>query len=65
MCCLGYEDETYSYYKDNFPKIGEMVEVNGIKGRVSELNILAGNYKIKVSDTEEITAEVDLDGSNK
>ncbi len=65
LCCLGYEDETYSYYKNKFPKIGEMVEVDGIKGRVSELNVLAGNYKVKVSDTEEISVEVDLDGSSK
>lgn len=65
LCCLGYEDENYSYYKKKFPKIGEMVEINGTKGRVSELNVLAGNYKVKVSDAEEIVVEVDLDGSNK
>ena len=65
LCCLGYEDEVYSHYKKKFPKIGEAIEVNGVKGRVSELNVLAGNYKVKVSDTEEVTIEVDLDGSSK
>lgn len=65
LCCFGYEDEVYSYYKKKFPKIGEAVEINGLKGRVSELNVLAGNYKVKVSDTEEITVEVELDGSSK
>lgn len=65
LCCLGYEDEIYSNYKKKFPKIGEAVNINGIKGRVSELNILAGNYKVKVSDTEEVTIEVDINGSSK
>ena len=65
LCCLGYEDDVYNYYKKKFPKIGEAVTVNGQKGRVSEINVLSGNYKLKISDTEEIIVEVDLDGSNK
>ena len=65
LCCLGYEDEVYNHYKKKFPKIGEAVEINGVKGRVSELNVLAGNYKVKISDTEEVTIEVDLNESSK
>ena len=46
------------------PKLGESVEVDGKKGRVCELNVLSGNYKVKVSDNEEIIVSVDIDGNN-
>lgn len=64
LCCLGYEDETYTKYKKYFPKLGESVEVDGKKGRVCELNVLSGNYKVKISDNEEIIVPVDIDGNN-
>lgn len=64
LCCLGYEDETYTEYKKHFPKLGESVEVDGKNGRVCELNVLSGNYKVKVSDNEEIIVSVDIDGNN-
>ena len=64
FCCIGYEDETYTEYKKHFPKLGESVEVDGKKGRVCELNVLSGNYKVKVSDNEEIMVSVDIDGNN-
>ena len=51
-------------YKKHFPKLGESVEVDGKKGRVCELNVLSGNYKVKVSDNEEIIVSVDIDGNN-
>lgn len=64
LCCLGYEDDVYTEYKKNFPKLGELVNVGDKKGRVSELNVLSGNYKVKTSDDEEIIVMVDQDGSN-
>ena len=64
LCCLGYEDEVYTEYKKNFPKIGEYIDLGDKKGRVSELNVLNGNYKIKISDNEEILVKVSKDGSN-
>lgn len=64
LCCLGYEDEVYTEYKKGFPKIGEFVEVGDKKGRVTELNVLNGNYKVKISDNEEIIVTVDKNGSN-
>lgn len=65
LCCLGYEDDTYTYYKKDFPKVGQYVEKDGKKGRVSELNVLKGTYKLKLSDTEEIEVAVSENGSNK
>lgn len=64
LCCLGYEDENYTHYKQFFPKLGEFVEVGDKKGRVSEINILSGNYKVKINDEEEIVVMVDINGSN-
>ena len=64
LCCLGYEDAVYVEYKKNLPKVGEFVEVDGRKGRVSELNILNKSYKVKTSEDEEFEVVVQKDGSN-
>lgn len=58
LCCLGYEDGTYTEYKKDLPKHGEMIKYEGKVGRVSELNILKRSYKIKTEENEEI--EVNL-----
>lgn len=63
LCCLGYEDDIYTEYKKDFPKLGEMVKVDGKKGRVSELNVLNGNYKVKLIENDEVIM-VDNNGSN-
>lgn len=65
LCCLGYEDDTYSEYKKDMPKMGEFVTYNGKKGRVTELSILKRSYKFKTEDSEEIEVMVDDDESNK
>lgn len=65
LCCLGYEDDTYTYYKKNLPKIGQYVQLEDKSGRVSEINALAGSYKIKTNDDEEIEIMVSKNGSNK
>ena len=54
LCCLGYEDNVYSEYKKLLPKMGEMIEKDGKKGRVIEINILKKSYKIKTEEDEEI-----------
>lgn len=54
LCCLGYEDNVYSEYKKLLPKMGEMVEKDGKRGRVIEINILKKSYKIKTEEDEEI-----------
>ncbi len=64
FCCLGYEDETYSKYRKELPKIGEMVTYGDKSGRVCELDVLKRTYKIKISDNEIITVEK-KDESNK
>ncbi len=65
LCCLGYEDNVYSEYKKDLPKIGELVTYEGKTGRVSELNILKKSYKLKTDNAEEIEVMVERNGSNK
>lgn len=58
LCCLGYEDSTYTEYKKDLPKLGETINYEGKVGRVSEVNVLKKSYKIKTEENEEI--EVNL-----
>lgn len=65
LCCLGYEDYTYTEYKKELPKIGQFVEKDGIKGRVTELDVLNKMYKILDEDENEHVIVVDENGSSK
>lgn len=58
LCCLGYEDSTYTEYKKDLPKLGEMINHEGKTGRVSELNVLKRTYKIKTEENEEIEVKL-------
>lgn len=40
LCCLKYEDEQYREMKKDFPKLGQIFEYNGTKGKVTSVNIL-------------------------
>ena len=65
LCCLGYEDDVYSEYKKELPKIGQTVTHNGKTGKVFELNILKRSYKVKTPDSEEFEVCIGNNGSNK
>ena len=57
-CCLSYEDEVYTKLKKNLPEIGEIVNKNGVKGKVISLDILKNKYRIETEDK----GIVDLNG---
>lgn len=61
LCCLGYEDEMYSYYKKNLPKIGQLVKTKEYTGRVKELSPLTNKFKIKTDDD----MLIEIDGNEK
>lgn len=65
LCCLGYEDEVYTHFKKNLPKMGENVSINGISGRVCELNPLEKKFKIKLENEEIVEIDGKDYGSNK
>ena len=62
LCCLDYEDEIYLEEKKKYPSLGQIIDKNGMKGKVVSVDIFRKSYKIENSD-KEIT-EIFLDESN-
>ncbi len=50
LCCLKYEDSQYSEMKKGVPKIGQTVEVSGVKGKISSINLLANTMILEQSN---------------
>ena len=46
LCCLKYEDETYSIEKQRFPKIGSRVRFEDKIVKVEGLNVISDLVKI-------------------
>ncbi len=66
LCCLKYEDKQYTEMKKGVPKIGQMVEISGVKGKVSSVNLLTN--KIMLEQANKTFIEVPLEfkhGSSK
>lgn len=51
LCCIKYEDDTYTELKENMPDIGDNVKTETGDGTVIDLNILS--QKIKIQYTED------------
>ena len=62
LCCLEYEDDTYSEEKKNYPSIGQIIEKDGKKGKVISVDIFRHSYKIETKDKDII--EIFQDESN-
>lgn len=58
LCCLAYEDDVYSEYSKNLPKVGQKRKYKGKEGIVSSVDILNKKYTI-VIDEEPIEVVVD------
>lgn len=50
LCCLGYENETYSELKSSLPKIGMVTDTPGGMGKVVSTNVLKGTYCVDLKD---------------
>ena len=57
LCCLNYENDTYTFYKTEIPDIGDTVQINKSQGKVVALNILKRNYTVL---TDEGLVEVNV-----
>ena len=62
LCCLEYEDDTYSEEKKNYPSIGQIIDKDGKKGKVISVDIFRHSYKIETKDKDII--EIFQDESN-
>lgn len=50
LCCLTYEDETYSENRKSLPKVGEFINTEHGKGKVESINILEKKYTISINN---------------
>ncbi len=62
LCCLSYEDDTYTENRKELPHIGQKIKVENKEGIVKSLNILDKKYIVEV-DKERI--EIDAAKNNK
>ena len=59
LCCLKYEDDTYSELKKDYPPVGTVIRKNGIEGKVISHNLFKKTYTIEKKD--KTLEEVELD----
>lgn len=65
LCCLKYENETYTEYKKNLPKVGSKVKVEEGEGTVISVDVLNQNYTIDIPKIGQVVKTVHKYGSNK
>ena len=53
MCCLKYEQDTYSELLKNSPKVGSNVKTPKGIGIVKDLNVLSQTVKVQLNDNQE------------
>lgn len=59
LCCLKYEDDTYTQLKEELPKIGQIVKEDKIEGKVVDIDILANTYKLETKGKEVVEIKND------
>ena len=62
MCCLKYEDETYTKCKNNMLKIGDKINTEYGEGTIINVDILKQKYTVNIPNYG--TVEVDKNESN-
>ena len=50
LCCLKYEDETYSAYKCGLPAMNSKVKTKDGEGKVISVNILKRTYRVDIPE---------------
>ena len=66
LCCLGYEDETYTALKKELPKVGMMADTELGMGKVVSVDVLKGKYSVDLNEKGIVEFEKeDKDGSSK
>lgn len=59
MCCLSYEDECYSGYKQGLPKVGAKVFYDNKDRKVISVDVFNRSYKLEGDDAQVIEVRVD------
>ena len=59
LCCLKYEDDTYSEMKKEYPPLGTIVKKDGNEGKVVLHNVFKKTYVIEKKDKTQVEVELD------
>ena len=54
LCCLSYEDETYTELKNELPKVNEEIKVDGSLGKVTKIDLLKRKVFVEVDGEEKV-----------
>ena len=65
LCCLNYEDETYTELKKDYPSIGTRLKINDIEGKVVSLNVLNNKITLEKADKTQVEVEYNKNESSK
>jgi len=63
LCCLTYENDNYTEYKQGLPEVGHRVNVDGEEGRVISVDVFKRSYKVMLSDN--VVKVVELENESK
>lgn len=50
LCCLGYEDKTYTDLKQGLPKVGVLAETTAGIGKVVSVDVFQGTFQVDLKD---------------
>lgn len=54
LCCLSYEDELYSELRNELPKVNDIIEVDGTKGKVTKVDLLNKKVYVNIDNEEKV-----------
>lgn len=50
LCCLGYEDKTYTELKNGLPKVGILAQTSAGIGKVISVDVFSGTFQVDLKD---------------
>jgi cell fate regulator YaaT (PSP1 superfamily) len=62
LCCLKYENDSYTEYKKNLPEIGSKVKIDNQDGKVISMDVFKQKYRVLINETNEI---IEVDATNE
>ena len=54
LCCLSYEDDNYTCIRKKLPKIGSVINVDGMSGKVVKIDIIGQKAFVDVNGEEKV-----------
>ena len=54
LCCLSYEDDSYTCMRKKLPKIGSEIDIDGTNGKVTKIDVLNQKAYVNVDDEEKV-----------